>query len=80
MCGYRAADGEQCGYGDLDETGWGLGRAIALWRFIAVQQFCAGPDTALRRKVLIVELALMAYSLQIALPNRTAFSLPAKRV
>jgi hypothetical protein len=59
---------------------WGFGRAIALWGFNAVQQFRAGSDIELCRKVLIAALALMACSMQIALPNRTTFQLPAKRV
>ena len=45
-----------------------------------MQQFRADSDTDLCRKVLIVEVALMACSMQIALPNRTTFPLPAKRV
>jgi hypothetical protein len=59
---------------------WGFGRAIALWGFNAVQQFRAGSGNELCRKVLIAELALMACSMQIALPNRTTVQLPAKRV
>jgi hypothetical protein len=59
---------------------WGFGRAIALWGFNAMQQFCADSDIELCRKVLIAVLALMVCSMQIALPNRTTFHLPAKRV
>jgi hypothetical protein len=59
---------------------WGFGRAIALWGFNAAQQFRADSDIELCRKVLIAVLALMAYSMPIALPNRTTFQLPAKRV
>ena len=59
---------------------WGFGRAIALWGFNAVQQFRADSRNDLCRTVLIGELALMACSMQIALPNRTTFQLPAKRV
>jgi hypothetical protein len=59
---------------------WGFGRAIALWEFNAVQQFRADSDIEPCRKVLIAALALMACSMQIALPNRTIFQLPAKRV
>jgi hypothetical protein len=59
---------------------WGFGRAIALWGFNAGQQFRADPDSELCRKVLIAALALMACSMQIALPNRTTFQLPVKRV
>jgi hypothetical protein len=59
---------------------WGFGRAIALWGFNAVRQFRADSDIDLYRTVLIAELALMACSMQIALPNRTTFQLPAKRV
>jgi hypothetical protein len=59
---------------------WGFGRAIALWGFNAVQQFRADSDIELCRKVLIAALALMACSMQIALPNRTTFQPPAKRV
>jgi hypothetical protein len=59
---------------------WGFGRAIALWGFNVVQQFRAGSGNELCGKVLIAELALMAWSMQIALPNRTTFQLPAKRV
>jgi hypothetical protein len=59
---------------------WGFGRAIALWGFKAVQQFRAYSDIELYRNVLIAALALMACSMQIALPNRTTFQLPAKRV
>jgi hypothetical protein len=44
-----------------------------------VQQFRADSDIELC-KVLIAALALMACSMQIALPNRTTFQLPAKRV
>jgi hypothetical protein len=55
----------------------GFGRVIALWRFIAVQQFRAGSDIDLCREVLIAELAMMACSMQFALPNRTTF--PATR-
>jgi hypothetical protein len=58
---------------------WGFGRAIALWGFNAVQQFRADSDIELC-KVLIAALAPMACSMQIALPNRTTFQLPAKRV
>jgi hypothetical protein len=58
---------------------WGFGRAIALWRFNAVQQFRADSDIDLCRKVLIAALALMTCSMQIALPNRTTFQLPAMR-
>ena len=58
---------------------WGFGRAIALWGFNAVQQFRADSVIDLCRKVLIVALALIACSMQIALPNRTTFQLPAKR-
>jgi hypothetical protein len=57
----------------------GFCRAIALWGFNAVQQFRADSDIELCRKVLIAALALMACSMQIALPNRTTFQLPAKR-
>jgi hypothetical protein len=59
---------------------WGFGRAIALWGFNVVQQFRADSDIDLCRKVLIAALALMACSMQIALPNPTTFQLPAKRV
>ena len=59
---------------------WGFGRAIALWGFNAVQQFRAGTASELCRKVLIAVLALTVCSMQIALPNRTTFQLPAKRV
>jgi hypothetical protein len=59
---------------------WGFGRAIALWGFNAVQQFRADSDIDLCRKVLIAALALMTCSMQIALPNRNTFQLPAKRV
>jgi hypothetical protein len=59
---------------------WGFGRAIALWGFNEVQRFCADSDIDLCTKVLIAALALMAWSMQIALPNRTTFQLPAKRV
>jgi hypothetical protein len=59
---------------------WGFGRAIALWGFNAVQPFRADSDIELCRKGLITALALMACSMQIALPNRTTFQLPAKRV
>jgi hypothetical protein len=45
-----------------------------------MQQFCADSHIELCRKVLIAVLALMACSMQIALPNRTTFQLPAKRV
>jgi hypothetical protein len=45
-----------------------------------MQQFCADSDIELCRKVLIAVLALMVCSMQIALPNRTTFHLPAKRV
>jgi hypothetical protein len=58
---------------------WGFGRAIALWGFNPAQQFRADSDIELC-KVLIAALALMACSMQIALPNRTTFQLPAKRV
>ncbi|MGA7317753.1 MAG: hypothetical protein WBX22_27735 [Silvibacterium sp.] len=53
--------------------------AIALWGFNAMQQFRADSDIELCRNVLIAVLALMACSMQIALPNRTTFQLPAKR-
>ncbi len=46
----------------------------------AAQQFRADSDIELCRNVLIAALALMACSMQIALPNRTTFQLPAKRV
>jgi hypothetical protein len=59
---------------------WGFGRAIALWRFIAVQLFRADSDIDLCGKVLMIELALMVCCMQITLPNRTPFPLPAKRV
>jgi hypothetical protein len=36
---------------------WRFGRAIALWRFIAVQQFRADSDIDLSRRALIAELA-----------------------
>jgi hypothetical protein len=42
---------------------WGLGRAIALWGFNAVQQFRADSDIDLCRKVLIGALALAACSI-----------------
>jgi hypothetical protein len=58
---------------------WEFGRAIALWGFNAVQQFRADSDIDLCRKVLIAALVLMACSMQIALPNRPTFQLPAKR-
>jgi hypothetical protein len=45
-----------------------------------VQQFRADSVIDLCRKVLIAALALIACSMQIALPNRTTFQLPAKRV
>jgi hypothetical protein len=59
---------------------WGFGRAIALWGFNAAEQFGADSDIDLCRKILIAALALMTCSMQIALPNRTTFHLPAKRV
>jgi hypothetical protein len=59
---------------------WGFGRAIALRGFNAVQQFSADSVIDLCRKVLIAALALIACTMQIALPNRTTFQLPAKRV
>jgi hypothetical protein len=55
----------------------GNGRAIALWRFIAVQHLRADADIDLCRKVLIAEMALMEYSMQLALPDRITF--PATR-
>jgi hypothetical protein len=58
---------------------WGFGSAIALWEFNAVQQFRADSDSDLCRKVLIAALALMTCCMQIALPNRTPFQLPANR-
>jgi hypothetical protein len=58
---------------------WGFGRAIALRGFNAVQQFRADSVIDLCRKVLIAALALIACTMQIALPNRTTFQLPAKR-
>lgn len=45
-----------------------------------MQQFRADSDIDLCRKVLIIELALMVCCMQIVLPNRTTFPLPAKRV
>jgi hypothetical protein len=45
-----------------------------------VQQFGRDFDLDLCRKVVIATLALMACSMQIALPNHTASHLPAKRV
>jgi len=62
MCGYRVADREQCGYGDLDETVWEFGRAIVLWGFKAVPQFRADSDIDLYKTVLVAELALMKLS------------------
>jgi hypothetical protein len=59
---------------------WGFGRAIALWGFNALRQFRSGSHNDLCGTVVIAELALMARSMQIALPNRTTFQLPAKRV
>jgi hypothetical protein len=59
---------------------WGFGSAIALRGFNAVQQFRADSVIDLCRKALIAALALMACNMQIALPNRTTFQLPAKRV
>jgi hypothetical protein len=59
---------------------WGFGRAIALWGFNAVQQFGSDFDIDLCRKALIAARALMACNMQIVLPNRTTFQLPAKRV
>jgi hypothetical protein len=59
---------------------WGFGRAIALWGFNAAQQFRADSDIDLCRNVLTAALVLMTWSMQIALPNRTTFQLPAKRV
>jgi len=44
-----------------------------------VQQFRADSDIDLCGKVLIIEPALMVCCMQIALPNRTTFPLPAKR-
>jgi len=44
------------------------------------QQFRADSVIDLCRTVLIAALALIACSMQIALPNRTTFQLPAKRV
>jgi hypothetical protein len=58
---------------------WGFGRAIALRRFNAVQQFRADSVIDLCIKALIAALALIACTMQIALPNRTTFQLPAKR-
>jgi len=47
---------------------------------LQMQQFRADSDIELCRKILIAVLALMACSMHIALPNRTIFQLPAKRV
>jgi hypothetical protein len=44
-----------------------------------VQQFRADSAIDLCGKVLIIEPALMVCCMQIALPNRTTFPLPAKR-
>ena len=59
---------------------------MGIWQgncFMGIQssaQFRGDSDIDLYRKVLIAALALMACSMQIALPNRTTFQLPAKRV
>jgi hypothetical protein len=64
---------------------FGLNR-VGIWQgncFMGIQcseQFGADSDIDLCRKVLIAALTLMACSMQIALPNRTTFQLPAKRV
>ena len=57
-----------------------LAGQLLLWRFNAVQQFRADSVIDLCRKALIAALALIACTMQIALPNRTTFQLPAKRV
>jgi predicted ATPase with chaperone activity len=49
----------------------GFSRTIALWGFIALQQFRDDSDIDLCRRVLIAALTLMACSMQFVLPNDT---------
>jgi hypothetical protein len=51
----------------------GFGRTIALWGFIAVQQFLAGFDTGF----VTAAMTAVGCSMQFVLPNRTP--LPATR-
>jgi len=73
------ASAEQCGYGDLYQTMRGFSRPIALWGFIAVQEFRAdfGPDSF--GGVLTVMAAVVCIS-QLACQIVLRFLRPAKRV